>query len=48
MGIKASESGIDGKSVYEYAKSSDVAAAYSKLTKEVINIAQKSKTELMR
>lgn len=48
MGIKASESGIDGKSVYEYARSSDVAAAYAKLTKEVINVTQKSKTEVMR
>ena len=48
MGIKASESGIDGKSVYEYAKNSEVASAYSKLTKEVINATLKSKSEVMR
>lgn len=46
---KASEASISGKSIYAYAKDSEVALAYSNLTKELINNQKvKHKEELNR
>ncbi len=42
IGVKAAEASVTGKSVYQHAKDSNVAKAYSELTKEITKI-EKSK-----
>lgn len=44
IGVKAAEASVQGKSVYEHAKDSNVAKAYENLTKEIVRI-QKNKNK---
>lgn len=46
MGIKAAESTIEGKSVYDYYKKSKPAIAYEEFTKEVLKNSQKNRTRI--